>query len=398
MLILALPFFRLSVLASVLLGSGLAGGSPTAGGSILQERQVRIDVARLKRSASSAPSLLFTPFQGTSLLLAFDAGRPGALAETILFGRVIGDPAGWARLVFNEDVVVGDVTSRLFGTYEIRPTPTTTAGSRHVVRRVDPGRKEVCDAVLLPLRTPPVFAGSFEIPPTSQGETVDVMVVYTPSAVALAGGTAAIEATIDSYVDYANQVYGDSGIQQRLRLVRAAEVAYVESGNSITDLVRLRDRADGFMDGIHALRDAVGADCVSLIATSGSAGVAFLMTPVSPLFESCAFSAIGHDVGGLVFAHELGHNMGCGHNNGPGAPPAAFCFSYGHRTPDDAWRTVMSNAPGTHVDFFSSPALTFAGFPLGVSGAGCPQDAADNVTTMNMTAEVVAGFRRTVVP
>ena len=58
------------------------------------------------------------------------------------------------------------------------------------------------------------------------------------------------------------------------------------------------------------------------------------------------FSAIGHDVGGIAFAHELGHNMGCGHNNGPGVPPAAFCFSYGHRTPDDAWRTIMYSSSG----------------------------------------------------
>jgi hypothetical protein len=57
----------------------------------------------------------------------------------------------------------------------------------------------------------------------------------------------------------------------------------------------------------------------------------------------------------------------------------------------------MSYAPGTHVDFFSSPNLTWMGWPLGVDGTGCPADGADNVTTLNLTKETVAGFRPTMV-
>ena len=231
---------------------------------------------------------------------------------------------------------------------------------------------------------------------------VDVMVVYTPSSRIAVGGTQAIEALIDSYFVYTNMVYESSGVLHRFRLVHAQEIDYVESGNSLTDLMRLRGMNDGFMDEVHPLRDESGADLVSLINTSGSAGVAYLMQELSVGFESSAFSAIAPNTGpipvGLVFAHETAHNMGSTHNNTPGAAQGVFCYSFGHRTADEQWRTVMSAFPGTFVDFFSSPDLSVDGMPLGVNGDGCPPDAADNVRSLNESAATVAQFRPTMVP
>ncbi len=230
----------------------------------------------------------------------------------------------------------------------------------------------------------------------------DVMVVYTPSSRLAVGGTAAIEALIDSYITYTNTAYEQSGVLHRFRLVHRQEVQYVESGNSITDLNRLRDPVDGFMDEVHPLRDAWGADLVSLINTSGSAGVGFQMVVLSPAFASSAFSAIGADTRplnpGLVFAHETGHNMGCTHNNEPGGGTGLFCYSFGYRTPDEQWRTIMSSSPGEFVDLFSSPDSEIDGQPLGIPGDGCPPDAADNVRSLNEAAATVAAFRPTVVP
>jgi len=231
---------------------------------------------------------------------------------------------------------------------------------------------------------------------------IDVMVVYTPSARNALGGTAAIEALIDSYITFTNKAYRDSGVLHRFRLVHAAEIQYVESGNSITDLERLRAVNDGFMDDVHPLRDTWGADLVSLVNTSGSAGVAFQMQTLSTAFASSAFSAIGAETGllnpGLVFAHETGHNMGCTHNNEPGGGTGVFCYSFGFRTPDERWRTIMSSSPGTFVNLFSSPLLDIDGQSLGIDGDGCPPGAADNVRSLNEAAPTVAGFRPTMVP
>ncbi len=230
---------------------------------------------------------------------------------------------------------------------------------------------------------------------------VDVMVVYTPSSRNALGGTAAIEALIESYITYTNAAYEAGGVGHRFRLVHTAPVAYVESGNSIIDLDRLKEPNDGFMDEVHPLRDAWGADLVSLINTSGSAGVAYQMQTLSLAFAAEAFSAIGADTGpippGLVFAHETGHNMGCTHNNAPGGGTGLFCYSFGYRTPDEQWRTIMSSSPGEFVDLFSSPDSEIDGQPLGIPGDGCPPDAADNVRSLNEAAATVAAFRPTVV-
>ncbi len=377
-----------AILAVLSFSSTLASAPQSA--VTLREALMPIRARTLSARLLPGSEWFFSPFPDVGLELVVDDVRAGVIADTVVRAHVRGEPGSWARFVFHGSVVVGDVMSPAQGTFEIRWTPA----GQHMVRQVDRSVGTICATVLPQVTVAPALgpfsaAGSVSVGP---GNTViDVMVVYTPSAAAMAGGVPAIEATIESYVDYANQVYADSGATQELALVHAAQLAYIESGNSITDLVRLKTPGDGFMDDVHALRDAFAADCVVLIATSGSAGVGYLMDNVSSSFASCAFSTIGHDVGGLPFVHELGHNMGCGHNNGFG--PAAFCFSYGHRTPDNLWRTVMSNSPGTHVDFFSSPHLSFGSHPLGIDGAGCPPDAADNVTSLNLTAPVVAAFR-----
>lgn len=263
------------------------------------------------------------------------------------------------------------------------------------------GTTDVTDAVCL--QGPEHVVGGRTLaagPPRPAGEgptIVDVMVVYTPSARSALGGHDGALATIESHVAYTNAAYERSGVHHRIRLVHAGEIDYVESGSILTDLDRLRAPGDGFLDDVHDMRDAWGADLVSLISTSAGAGVAYRMFVLDESFAADAFSVLNAASGGLVFAHETGHNMGCAHNNGdPG--PTIFCYSYGYRLPDDEFDTIMSNPPGEHLDYFSSPDLEFEGEPLGVTGDGCPPDAADNVRSLNNAAATVANFRPTVVP
>jgi len=261
-------------------------------------------------------------------------------------------------------------------------------------------RSDICAGALL--APPPAHAVE---PPSASAEDggpplIDIMLVYTPAARIAAGGTTAVQDLVAGYVDSANDIYADSGVAHRLRLVHTEEVTYTESGNLITDLARLKNPSDGFMDGVHALRDAFGADIVSLATNEPSAGTGYLMDPVSPSFEDSAFNAVGANILPHVLAHEVGHNMGLNHNNppGPATGSSAFCYSFGYRTPDDAWRSVMSSSPGDQAFLFSNPALTVGGFPFGIAGGGCPNDAADAVASMAGTDDVVAAFRPTVVP
>ena len=47
-----------------------------------------------------------------------------------------------------------------------------------------------------------------------------------------------------------------------------------------------------------------------------------------------------------------------------------FCYSFGFRTPDEQWRTIMSSSPGTFVNLYSSPLLDIDGQALGIDGDG----------------------------
>lgn len=398
------------MLISCLVAVGLVSASPEPGGvasGVLRERSIQ-DAAGSPFVALGA-AVAFRPFADIDLRLVAPRFEPAFAGDLVVAGELEGLPGGWWRVVLAGDTLVGDVVAPSVGAFEVRPT----ASGGHVVRQVDREARSRCEGALTSAAPAPAVGALLDPGPTlsrrldpdrpdppdpDTATVVDVMVVYTASAAAAYGGESGTAALIDSFVAYTNGVYADCGAELRLRLVHRRQVAYIETGNILTDIARLRNPSDGFLDSIHTLRDAFGADCVSLLTTSGGAGTGYVMSPVSASFEDRAFSVLGAGTSSLAFAHELGHNMGCNHNNGPSVPPGAYCDSYGHRTPGGAWRTIMSYAPGTYVDSFSTPNKTFAGFPLGVDGTGCPVDGADNVRTLNGTREVVAAFRPTVVP
>ena len=151
-----------------------------------------------------------------------------------------------------------------------------------------------------------------------------------------------------------NEAYANSHVSQRLRLAYADEVlGYIESGDMGTDLSRFRSRTDGYMDEVHAWRDQYGADCVSLIVATGQyCGIAYLMSAVTPSFEVSAFSIVKRTcaTGYYTFGHELGHNMGC-HHDRQNASSGAYSYSYGYRTSDGVYRTIMSYAPPSRILF-----------------------------------------------
>ena len=241
--------------------------------------------------------------------------------------------------------------------------------------------------------------------------TIDVAVVYTPAAREAAGGAAAIEAVIDLMVSETNQAYEASGVRHRVALADRSEVQYSETGDSSLDLGRLQDPADGHMDGVHALRDEVGADLVHLIvseAEANSCGRAYIPG---------VFGLTGQACGGPTFAHELGHNMGLLHDRYQELDDARRRLrshpAYGYVNqrafePDaplaSRWRTIMSYP--TQCDDagfrcsrllgFSNPRLQYNGDPLGIpyaAGAADVTGPADAVAVLNATGPAVALWR-----
>ena len=239
---------------------------------------------------------------------------------------------------------------------------------------------------------------------------VDIMVMYTADAETGAGGPEGMEAFIYECIYFTNLSYQNSNVNLTMHLVHFGPVTYTETGDEDIDLDRLRATADGFMDNVHALRDAHGADLVSLITeTMGGCGLAFRQYPVTAGWASNAFSVVKRTcaAAGLSFAHETSHNMGARHDcaNASNLPDP----NHGHfvSAPADgsgsSWRTVLSyssctGGPCTRIPFFSNPNLSYsptaaaATDPLGTfSAAGVCTD--DNTTVLNAARSIVANFR-----
>lgn len=244
----------------------------------------------------------------------------------------------------------------------------------------------------------------------SRPDVIDVAVFHTPAARESAGGPDEIAAAIDLYVAETNQALEESGVGARVALVASEEVDYTEAGEYDIDIERLADPSDGHLDGVHAVRDRVGADLVHLIVGDlDVCGVAQLGGPVGITLHGC---------GGRTLAHELGHNLGLHHDRYELAHLARRALSlhpgYGYvnqrgfdagATPDDRWLTIMAywsqcNAMSvrcTSLLRFSNPRQVWLGDPLGVpAGVDSMGDdgPADAAALLDATVPVVAGFRR----
>ncbi|MCP4656997.1 MAG: hypothetical protein GY856_16420 [bacterium] len=273
--------------------------------------------------------------------------------------------------------------------YQIVPR----AGGEHRLARIDQELFPPCSGgVAVPVRGP---AAAKTAPVAGDSpDRIDMMVVYTPQARAGAGGTAAIEATIQSAIDVTNTAYANSQVTPRLRLVHTEELAYNDSNDLATDLPWVASDA-----GVAALRDTYNADAVSLMVESGggSCGRGYVQTPPGPGFASFAFHVIARfcAVGNLSFAHELGHNQGCEHNpeNSVRWPSGgSYPWSYGHWH-NGTYRTVMSYsspcaAGCSRQPYFSNSNVVFSGQPTGIL------DQRENYRTINSTATYVANFRQ----
>lgn len=363
--------------------------------SVRRQILAEVDATLFNRDAADAFQsrvLEFNLFDDARLLVRLEKVERAEPRTLIWTGRILNSQRGQLVMAVTGKIHSGTLTTDEGTVFTIR----NADDSVHWVQERDP---TLLPPDLEPIRVLPGELPARRAPQIAEddGTIVDVLVVYTPAARAAAGGTAAMQNLVALGIAETNQGYANSGVTQRVRLVRTEEISYTESGSLSTDLGRLRSTSDGILDGVHATRNMYNADVVSLWTETGDAcGLAYLLTDLFSDFSTRAFNVVRRDcaTGYYSFGHEMGHNMGATHDLANSGSPGLFSYSYGYQqisvTP--FFRTVMAyacaggvNCP--RINFWSSPNATYLGITTGTGSA-------NNALTLNNTRNTSANWRQ----
>ena len=369
--------------------------------TIVRSRFAEIDFGHLSRSLLPEPdeSISLNLFEDVFFVARKDRMEWRSRDQFSWFGHIEGEENSHVILVVENGTMAGNITFQ-GKIYHVRFTQDRI----HAIQEIDQSgfQDETRPIRVESPRTSEDYTGAGQ---DSCG-TIDVLVVYTADALAGAGSTTAMNTQIQLAIDETNQSYINSNITQRVKLVHSEQVNYREAGvlcnDAGSDLDRLQDPGDGYMDNVHALRNTYGADIVVLLVEYGgsSCGCAFIQDTVSTAFASHAFAVVKRDcaTGYYSFGHEMGHIMGANHDWYMDTSTTPYAYGHGYVYKPGKWRSIMaynedcldSGYSCTRIQYWSNPLVNYGGIPTGVSEGG--YHAADNHKTLNNTACTVANF------
>ncbi|MGC1479741.1 MAG: M12 family metallo-peptidase [Chthoniobacterales bacterium] len=358
-----------------------------------------------------------TPFPGITFAARIElTSSPDSDTHTLV-ADLPGQTFGKAIISRHDGALYASLTGTEYGNFEI-----SRSGEKLRVRKLtaadtlpcsthDHGHK-LSDAEADGLSNDPDPVLPPGLPPGTQLKAVgaavqDVLIYYNDQARVVLGGAPGnpaddgdIRAKIADAVAATNVAYANSNVPMTLRavLVTPIDYPYPTGENLQRALDEIRATTDGKIDGVHATREAVQADIVSLwIENSVGGGKANLNFPANVGFKN-AFNVIRAQNPTDTFVHEIGHNHGCRHlrSGYTGTPIAWSTDSFAHLLTVPSGRSYVtavasvSDRSRTGADsrilYFSAPELTYFGSPTGTN-------VANNAATVRQTAPLLAAFR-----
>ena len=264
---------------------------------------------------------------------------------------------------------------------------------------------------------------------TTASTTVDVVLGYTTGFTSAYGGQSQANTRLNFLVEVANEAFGNSQVDARVRLVHTVEVSYPDATKNDTALEELtgfrapstQTTPAAAFNALRAARETYGADLVSLVRDfndpeNDGCGIAWLIgggqTGIDRGDAYFGYSVVsdGQDAGtdGKTYfcrdetlGHEFGHNLGSQHDRATATVDGklkfgVYPYSFGYKTGPGAgnFYTVMAYGESGQARYrvFSNPRVTSCGgFACGVA------DEADNARSLGLTMPIVATFRATVV-
>ena len=222
-----------------------------------------------------------------------------------------------------------------------------------------------------PAPSDPAADGEVIARDTPGWRVIDVVVGYSQEARVDDGGYAQIEARIMDSLDRMTLAFANSQIPNtEMVLVGTIEdPAYVAPGSSSLslgdELTNLRNENDGVLDTVTNLSNRLGADLVSFVTPAGQGGQSGVANGGNRYSIN---SRVAMTASQMVMAHEMGHNMGCGHAWGDSSKATAANTGWRFKTPGGTQlSTIMAYTDGwgARVPYYSNPNVLYEGVKTG---------------------------------